>query len=61
MEPARRPGRPKTGRPVKQTYSVRLSGVYPRAKAKAEARGETITDVLERLLGAYLAEGVEGE
>lgn len=53
-EEKRRPGRPATGKtPVR---SLRVGDVWDRAKAKAEAEGETITDVVERLLTEYAAE-----
>jgi hypothetical protein len=50
-ETTRRPGRPATGKTP--TRSMRLGDNYDRAKAKAEANGETITAVVERLLGEY--------
>ena len=51
----RRPGRPATG--TNPTRSMRLGPVYEQAKAKAEARGETITAVVERLLAEYVERG----
>jgi hypothetical protein len=48
----RRPGRPATGKTP--TRSMRLGPVYDQAKAKAEANGETITAVVERLLTQYV-------
>ena len=48
----RRPGRPATGKTPSR--SMRLGDVYDQAKAKAEANGETITAVVERLLRAYV-------
>lgn len=54
-QPKRRPGRPATGKtPVR---SFRMGEVYDLAKAKAEAGGEDIKDVIERLLARYIAEG----
>lgn len=48
----RRPGRPATGKtPVR---SMRLGDIYDKAKAKAEANGETITAVVKRLLTSYV-------
>ena len=52
-EPKRRPGRPATGKTP--TRSMRLGPVYDQAKAKAEANGESITAVVERLLAEYVA------
>ncbi|MFD6565405.1 hypothetical protein [Micromonospora profundi] len=51
-EPKRRPGRPATGKTP--TRSMRLGPVFDQAKAKAEAGGETITAVVERLLAEYV-------
>lgn len=52
-ETKRRPGRPATGKTP--TRSMRLGQNYDKAKAKAEANGETITAVVERLLAEYVA------
>ncbi len=51
----RRPGRPVTTGKT-PSRSMRLGPVYDRAKAKAEAHGETITAVVERLLTRYVQE-----
>jgi hypothetical protein len=51
MAEARKPGRPATGKTP--TRSMRLGDSYDRAKTKAEANGETITAVVDRLLGEY--------
>lgn len=54
-EPKRRPGRPVTTGKT-PTRSMRLGDAYDKAKAKAEANGESITAVVERLLAGYVAE-----
>jgi hypothetical protein len=51
MTEQRKPGRPATGKTP--TRSMRLGPNYDRAKTKAEANGETITAVVDRLLGEY--------
>lgn len=53
MTEKRRPGRPATGKTP--TRSMRLGSVYEQAKAKAEANGESIAAVVERLLAGYVA------
>ena len=51
--PRRRPGRPATG--TNPTRSMRLGPNFDEARAIAEANGETITAVVERLLAEYVA------
>lgn len=53
MRQRRRPGRPATGQTP--TRSVRVGDVWDRARAKAEASGETMTAVITRALEAYIA------
>lgn len=54
----RQPGRPYAGG-SNPTRSMRIGGIYDQAKAKAEAHGETIAAVVERLLSDYLVSDVE--
>lgn len=52
--PKRGRGRPATGtNPVR---SMRIGPVFDEARRYAEAAGETITALVERLLAAYVAE-----
>lgn len=56
MEPTqekRQVGRPRTGQTPKR--NIRVGRVWDDAAAIAEARGETMTAVVERLLGNYVA------
>ena len=52
IEQPRKPGRPATGKTP--TRSVRIGGIWDRARAIAEQRNETITDVIERALEDYV-------
>jgi hypothetical protein len=52
-EPKRRRGRPVTTGETK-VRSVRIAAVWDQAAAIAEQRGETMTDVVKRLLENYV-------
>lgn len=58
--PKRRRGRPPTEAGTLPTRSMRIGPIFDKARAIADAKGESITAVVTRLLEAYVAEQEPG-